>query len=188
VSDWLLGTVFFVTVLNPAVLVLLMMRGGEERFGLRAVARQLPGLGASLVVLLVMALLAEDILDLLDLSLSTFQIAAGTLIVFGALQAFLAVGVEPEVVSPGWASVRMLVWMVSPAPLALAISLGASDGFGIAAGAIVAGVAVTLLLAVFWLLWRRDGERAILGWLRRLIAAAAVIAAIDLIRQGVENV
>ncbi len=187
VNDLLLTALFFLAVFNPAVFVLLLGGLAESQNARDSLLKILPGFGLSLVILTLAALLSDDILDFLDLSLSTFQIATGTLVIFGALQAFLGVGLGRTGLSTIWANVAMLLWLVSPSPLTLAISVSSGDGIGFAVGAFVSAAVAGLLLAVIWFGWR-SGETLILGWIQRIFAAASAIAAVDLIRQGVESV
>lgn len=187
-TGWLLAALFFLAVFNPAAVALLLARADGRPSTRDALLGRLPAVAASIVVLALLALGADGLLDALELSLSTFQIAAGVLIVFGALQAFLALGLAPEDVSVGWANVRLLVWLLSPTPLALAVAVGADEGFLFAATALLIGALAAFALAAVWLLWRGLEGRVLLSWLRCLIAAGAVLAAVNLIRQGVENV
>ncbi len=187
-SDWLLSSLFFLLVFNPAVLVRLLPAGGAHMVDRVTLRRWIPGFLVSLLLLAIAALLSGSILDLLDLSHSTFQIATGMLVICGALQAFLAIGVRVDNESESWANVGLLVWLLSPAPLALAVSTGEGDGAGIAVSALLFASVLSVALALSWRQWRGSEDTAILGWLRRLFAAAAVVGAIDLVRQGVENV
>ncbi|HLT21066.1 MAG TPA: MarC family protein [Thermomicrobiales bacterium] len=186
--DWLLAALFFLAVFNPAAIALLLARADGRPSSRDDVMRLLPAVVAAVVILALLALVSENVLDTLDLSLSTFQIAAGVVIIIGALQASLALGLSPEDLSTGWANVRLLIWMISPASLMLALAFGADEGFGVAVASLVAGAVIALALAAAWVGWRGLANRFLLDWLRRMIAAGAVVAAIDLVRQGVENV
>lgn len=115
------------------------------------------------VALLTAALVARPVLDALDLSQEGFWIAAGIVLLVPAL-ARLASGTTRDV--------------AGPASVLVAMALATRDGrLPTAVAAVVAGAAV--LLAV----WRPPGRWAPIA--ERVIGAAMVVVAFDLVRDGV---
>ncbi|HEX6313000.1 MAG TPA: hypothetical protein VF152_15405 [Acidimicrobiia bacterium] len=128
-------------------------------------------IGAGLVVALVtgaaivVALLATPLLDALDVSPASARVAAGAVV--GAAAVTALVRVQPALdglAAAGW--------------LALALAAGADDGIARTA---LAALVATLLAVVVPLSWRRP-------WLVRVLAAIAVLVAVDLIVDGVLGV
>ena len=118
------------------------------------------------LALLTSALVARPVLDALDLSREGFWIAAGIVLLVPALGR-LASGTTRDV--------------AGPASVLVAMALATRDGrVPTVVGAVVAGVAV--LLAV----WRPPGRWAPIA--ERVIGAAMVVVAFDLVRDGVRAV
>jgi small neutral amino acid transporter SnatA (MarC family) len=191
VTGWLLLLAVFVVVLNPGAVAQIVSSGTPASSPGNLAGKLAPGFGIALSVLALAALLSESILDLLDLSLSTFQIAAGVLVVFGALLAFVGPGPRPEDRDQRerlWLNIALLVWLVSPPPVALAIAVGVDEGP--VPTILAAGIALAVAVgpAVLRARWTAERSRLVVVWTTRLLAGVAAVAAIDLIRRGVENV
>lgn len=116
---------------------------------------------AGAVVLTVAALVADPVLDTLDLSMEAFWIAAGVVVLVPALGRVF--GGETRDVA-------------GPAPPLVAIALATRDGLGITL------VAVGVVLVVAWLVQSRGRTRPLV---ERVMGALMVVIAFDLIRDGV---
>jgi small neutral amino acid transporter SnatA (MarC family) len=181
----------FIVVLNPGATARIISAGAPALSAARLATRILPGLAIAFAVFAVAAMLSDRILDWLDLSLSTFQIATGVLLVFGALQAFVGPAAwlrEAERDQRLWLNAALLVWLLSPPPLALAIASGVSEGK--LETVLAGGIALTAAAGVglVWAAYQNDRWKLVLTWGTLLLAGFTVLAAIALIRRGVENV
>ncbi len=143
--------------------------------------------GAALAGLVAAISVGESVLDALDISDATFRIAAGAIVVFGALQAFLGIGLRHELASRAWLIVASLVWLLAPPGVVVAVAIALDDGVGTAVGVALVAVAVALTGAAWTVLMGERYELAV-GLLRRTIAAGAVFGGVDLIRQGVLSI
>lgn len=183
----------FLAILNPVaglVLYETMARYSERRSPERDAAIAVL---VSLALLMLAAVFGESLIDWLEITPPTFQIATGVLLVVSVLMVF-APARQPadsgNATDEGgiWPVVRMILWLASPAALAAALSYRIEFGLGAAlTGIVLATVVSGALLA---------GGREILNrvpvsivtWLGRFIGAIVVVLAVDLIRRGVENV
>ena len=116
---------------------------------------------AGAVVLAVAAAVADPVLDVLDLSIEAFWIAAGVVLLVPAIGRVFG-GPTHDVAGPA-------------APL-VAMALATRDGTGITL------VAVGVVLAVAWLVLATGVRRQVV---ERIMGAAMVVVAFDLIRDGV---
>ena len=182
-----IATLFF--VLNPAAVAVIWLgyrHNGASRE--RGLAQLLPVVAAAVAALALAVLVGAPLLDALDVSDATFRIAAGTLVVFGALQAFLGFGLRHALATRMWLVVAALVWLAAPPAAAAAVAIRLDDG--VAAGLMwaAAGVVVATGLGFLWTRYAGDGYPLVLGVIRRVLAAGAVFGGVDLIRQGVLSI
>jgi small neutral amino acid transporter SnatA (MarC family) len=123
--------------------------------------RRRDGWLAAAVILAAATVGADTVLDVLDLSPEGFWIAAGVLLLVPAFP-MLRSGDHREV--------------VGPAPVAAAMALATRDGLA----ETLLGVALVAALALAAGRWERPSP-----WIARAFAAAMVVLAFDLIRDGV---
>lgn len=171
-------------LLNPAAIAMLWL-GYERGVSPRTLAI---GAVAGAFVLGLAVILGRPLLDGLDISAPTFRIASGVLVVFGAFQAFLGLGLRNRLPSENWAILALAMWIASPPVLAAGIAVRIDEG--LVTGLLVAVLAVLVAagLSGVWL-WRyADRHGVVLGWARRVFAAVAAVGGIDLIRQGVLSI
>lgn len=149
------------------------------------------GVGTLVVggILLLCAALGQPILDLLGVSLPTFQVATGFLLILGTLPAFVpsSEGWDRSNGHLIWPVVRLVIALGSPAAVAAAIMYSADYG----AGATVIGVLIAIVVSgavVAGGRAMRTLPEAILVWIGRAFAAALVVVAVGFIREGVERV
>ena len=156
-------------------------------------AQLLVGAWAAAAALLVLAaLLHEALFDLLEVSPPSFDVAAGIVMLVGAVRP-LARGRAIEettasIIDGSWrAALAPLAvpLLATPAALAAAVSYGERSGEGatIAVALTIAGLAALLMAAVPLL--RRQAGRAAFEALARLSGALLVVSAIGLIVDGV---
>lgn len=112
------------------------------------------------------AVIAEPVLDLLDLSPEGFWIAAGIVLLVPAFARLVRGGATRDVAGPGAALV--------------AIALATRDGVGTTLVAV--GVATAVTLAALRLV---DSDARWVGIAERVIGALMVVVAFDLVRDGV---
>ncbi|MEZ4572807.1 MAG: hypothetical protein R2849_21310, partial [Thermomicrobiales bacterium] len=175
-------------LMNPAVVALIWLGYRKERPD-RTESRTLGVVAViAAAILSVMVLIGESLLDALDLSDETFLIAAGVLVIFAAFQAFLRIGQGYALEERTWLVVAVVLWLTSPAALAVAVAIRLEDGTGTAIVAGVLAVVVALSLGYLWVLLFGDRQSLVLGWIRRVLAALTVIGGVDLIRQGVLSI
>ena len=117
-------------------------------------------------VLALAALLADLVLDILDLSPEGFWIAAGIVLLVPAFARLVGGGATRDVAGPG--------------VLLVAIALATRDGVGTTLVAV--GVAAAATLAAMWLV---DRHARWISIAERVIGALMVVVAFDLIRDGV---
>ncbi len=144
--------------------------------------------GIALAVLVVVAALAGDALDAIDISPETFRIAAGIVMLTAAVYAVARAAVARADFEPG---LRAAVFplaiplLVSPASVIAAASYGADQGVGVvgAAAAVALGLAAVL---VGWL--RLDRAPALVDAAARLTGALLAVLAVGLIVDGVRAI
>ncbi|CAN5735694.1 hypothetical protein BH23CHL2_BH23CHL2_16010 [soil metagenome] len=175
-------------LLNPAVVAAIWAGGDEESRRDASVQTMLIATLAGLVGLAAAVIAGRALLDGLDISDPTFRIAAGVLVIFGAFQAFLGIGLRHPQATASWTAVAHILWLVSPSALAATIAIRINDGVSV--GLVVAALAVLAATVPGYLWLRHAGSRydVLLGWMRRVFAAAAAVGGVDLIRQGVLSI
>ncbi len=182
-SSWLWAAVLLLA-LNPARAVFAVPRAGRSR---RAVA-QLAAAGgiAGALAVCAAALLGDPLLEALDVSESSFRIAAGVVAaVAGAFDLFRRPpGQEPALDGWGAALVPVAVPVVArPALLVLALGAGADSGVLVCLGAMAVGIAVLTGLAAGV---PPDGPRGrVLRWAARLLAVGLVALGVLLALDGI---
>ena len=190
----LLLAVFWAAINPPATLASLPEAFRAIERGRRG-ALVLGGWVGAVVLLALAALLHGPFLDLLDVSASSFGIAAGIVMLAGAWRPLLrGRAVEESTASlldasPRGAIVPLAVPLIaSPAALAAAIAYGERAGAGptIAVVVAVSGVAVLAMLVGPLLRWRH--RQPIDETLARITGALLVVVAIGLIVDGVLSV
>jgi small neutral amino acid transporter SnatA (MarC family) len=180
----------FLVILNPlgALLVwntlMTPERSAESRF-----LALLPG-GIALTGLAVAVALGDELLDVLDLSASSLQVAAGLLLVLGTLHLFLqADPFRPPVAGGLYLSIiRMALWLATPAALAAAAFYGADRGVSDALAGIIPAVAIATLALVMATDIESRVDRIWLRELGRVTGAGILVIAVDLIIDGVTSV
>ena len=180
---WLLALVATLNALYAAVGTP-RRESGRERAALGA----LGGLVGSVIVLVV-ALLGDPLLDLLDVSVPAARIAVGAVAAVAALFRMVARPPSPEPALTGWRAAIIPVGIplvASPAAVLLAIGAAADGALGV--------LAITLLItigALAGLVAVLPGEgagRVAVMWAARLVSAAAAVACVLLVIDGVLDV
>lgn len=183
----------FLAILNPVsglVLYETMARYTDRRSPERDAA--IAAL-VSLALLILAAVFGESLIDWLEITPPTFQIATGVLLVVSVLMVF-APARQPadsgNVTDEGgiWPVVRMILWLASPAALAAALSYRIEFGLGSTLTGIVLAMAVTAAVLARGRDILNRVPVSIMTWLGRFIGAIVIVLAVDLIRRGVENV
>jgi small neutral amino acid transporter SnatA (MarC family) len=182
-SAWL-WLVALVAAANSGRVALGVPRGDRSRRDIAAVAA-IGGLAGGLVVYLV-SLASGPLLDAVDVSVPAFRIAAGAVGAIAGAVAFVRPAPCPEPALPGRgaALVPIAVPLVAgPALVFLALSAHADRGAGVVALALAMAVAVLAIVA------GRVGVDGVSGrtlrWATRGTAAAAVVAAVLLVIDGI---
>ena len=190
----LLLAVFWAAVNPPASMASLPEAFPAIERG-RRVRLVLAGWGSAAVLLALAALLHGPFLDLLDVSASSFYIAAGIVMLAGAARPLLRGHAVEEATaslldaSPRAAVVPLAVpLLASPAALAAAIAYGerAGEAPTIVVAVAVSGVAVLAMVVGPLLRWRH--RQPLDDALARITGALLVVVAIGLIVDGVLSV
>lgn len=186
-SDFLRLVLILIAAVNPAAFVL----GGREAFGgdgaarLRAVAAAVLAFG----VLGLAAVLADEILDFLEVAPETFRVAAGVVFLASSAATLLRPGEPGELPGGHLAIVYPLAWplLTTPAAVAAAISLAADEGRGETVGAVALALAVCAAVAAGL---PRAGSTAPGPWRggARFLASVLVAFGAGLIMSGVRDV
>lgn len=192
-TDVLALALIFLAILNPVSGLLLsevMARYTSQSSPGRDTA--LAGL-ISLALLVIAAVFGESLIDWLEITPPTFQIATGVLLVVGVLMVFAPMRPHDNPGSAGdeggiWPIVRMILWLASPAALAAALSYRIEFGLGSTLTGIVLAMAVSAAILARGRDILNRVPVSIMTWLGRFIGAVVVVIAVDLIRRGVENV
>jgi small neutral amino acid transporter SnatA (MarC family) len=182
-SAWL-WLVALVAALDPGRVALGLPRRERSRREIALVAA-IGGLAGGLVVYL-MSFASGPLLDAIDVSAPAFRIAAGAVAAIAGAIALVRPVPSPEPALPGRraALVPVAVPLVAgPALVFLALSAHADRGAGVVALALAIAVAVLAIVAAQV---RVDGVSGrTLRWATRVTAAAAVVAAVLLVVDGV---
>lgn len=131
---------------------------------------------------------AVPLLDWLQISPETFEIAAGIVVAVAGLWVIVVAEPRQEPGPEGWAG---SVWpvafptMLRPEVVTLAIATGSINGTAGTVGWAAAGIAVAVVLSMLPL---NNVRRGALGWLSRIMGAAAVVVGIWLLIDGVRSV
>lgn len=177
----ILALIGFLATVNPAAAALALVRDRRtDRPG-----SVITGVVLAIVVLLVLAIAAEPLLDLLDISLGTYRLGAGVVIAVAGLR-WLVVGAPPACEEPdedrrlaGFVAFPVLL---TPGAVVLAVSVGAEPGWVEAA----VGIVVAVVLGGLGLYLRRSLPHLLMIGLVRMLGAAAtvlgVVVAVDGIR------
>ena len=132
------------------------------------------------------ALLGDPLLDALDVSESSFRIAAGIVAALaGAIDVFRRPpSPEPALEGRRAALVPVAVPLVArPALIVLALGAGADSGVLVAVGAMALGVGLLTAAAAAWPI---DGPRGrVLRWASRLLALGLVALGVLLALDGI---
>jgi small neutral amino acid transporter SnatA (MarC family) len=159
---------------NPAAVAVAIPRAELARTSTR-IAFVVTALAAA-----ALAWCSEPVLDWLDVSPPTFQVAAGAVLAIAAGR-WVAVGARPR------ASVdrlAVLTALVSPQLVAVAITAGTEVG----TAATTAAAAVALAASWAGVRWQRRGSAATWSWAARLVGLAGVAIALALVVDGVKTV
>ena len=174
---------FFLAAVNPPYLLGALPRG--ERRSLRAAAAAV----ASVIGLVAVAALAGwsgPILDALDVSPSTFRIAAGVVALGGGLVRFLDPSADPLGSDGGWRlGVIPLAFplLLAPDVVLLAVTLGADHGVAATVGSALVALAVFVAASLV-----APGRRSVVVvGASRLLAALLVVAGVVLAVDGIQD-
>lgn len=185
-SPWLwLGVL--IVALNPFRASLGLPRSGRTRGEIARVAGLGGALGAAVVLLAAAA--SSWLLDVLDVSDSSFRIAAGALgVIAGAVDLFRPAP-APEPALPGRRAALVPVavpLVIRPALLVLAMSAAVDRGTWLAIAALVIAVGGLVLLG--WSTAPEGVTGPVLRWASRLAAAGLVAGSVLLVVNGVVDV
>ena len=174
--------VFLLAAFNPARLAAALPASGRRTAAAVAAAF---GLGAVIVA----AALSEPLLDAIDVSASTFRIAAGVVVAMGGLVRLADALPRPEPGIGGWrAGIVPLAFplLLAPDLVLLAISLGADEG--VAPVAVGGAIGAAAVVAAAWVP-RPLGPRARFAGAgaARMLAAVLVVAGVALAVDGVQD-
>ena len=174
----------FVVAVNPA-----RLHGALPRREDRRVRVLVVGIGAllALAVYAALAVVAESLLDGLDIDDASMRIAAGLVLLVAGGRDLIALPPAAEPALPGWraALVPVLIPLLLRPELAVfSISAGADQGVVVTSAA--AAFALALVVVSAWL----PSDLApvptrLRAWLARLTAVALVVVAIDVAIEGV---
>jgi small neutral amino acid transporter SnatA (MarC family) len=182
-SGWLWAAVLLLA-LNPARAAFAVPRAGRSRQAVAELAAA-GGLAGALAVCAA-ALLGEPLLELLDVSESSFRIAAGVVAALAGIFDLFRRPPSPEPALDGRraALVPVAVPAVArPALLVLALGAGADSGVLVSVGAMAIGVAALTALAAGV---PPGGPRGrVLRWAARLLAVGLVVLGVLLALDGV---
>jgi small neutral amino acid transporter SnatA (MarC family) len=153
------------------------------------------GVALGAIGLVVAALLGDDIIDVLDISLSSFQVGTALLLILGVLRVFVTRNpwAAPEYSGsfrPGIAALRLALWIATPASLAAAAFYAADRGEGEAVAPLLLALMITAAaIAVgYGVKGDRDTPSLVLREAGRLIAIVLVVLAVDLLFDGITRV
>jgi small neutral amino acid transporter SnatA (MarC family) len=164
----------FLVAVNPAAVATTVPRSALLR------APTLTASAATAVAVAVLAGCSGPLLDWLDVSAPTFEVAAGVVLGLAAIR-WVVVGAKP--VAPG-EEVPILTILLSPQLVAVAITAGTEVGARVASLAAV----VALLTAGVAVLAQERVTMAVWSWAARLVGMAGVAVALALVVDGVKTV
>lgn len=183
----------FLVILNPPGLLLTWRSLSAELDAARRWVSAIGGFSLATVGLLAAATFGDDVIDALDVSLSSFQVGTGLLLILGVIRVFV---MRDPWVAPRYeggyseavAGLRLALWMATPATLVAAAFYGADRGaldtivpllvaIAVCGAAIAAAHQVT---SDAWLLGLREAGRG--------LAIVLIVIAVDLIFDGIRRV
>jgi small neutral amino acid transporter SnatA (MarC family) len=185
-SGWL-WALALILALNPARAALGIPRpevSPPTAIGLAAVGGAIGGL-----TVCVLAVVADPLLEALDVSEPSFRVAAGIVAFIAGAADMFSRPPPPEPALPGWRAALSPVaipLVTRPALVVLALGAGADRGLLVALGAMGVGIAVLVALTAWWPA-EGPGGRA-LRWAGRLLAAGLVACGVVLTIDGVLSV
>jgi small neutral amino acid transporter SnatA (MarC family) len=182
-SAWLWAAVL-ILALNPPRAAFAVPREGRSR---RDVVR-LAGAGGAIggLVVLVAALAADPLLDLLDVSEPSFRLAAGIVAAVAGAADLFRRPPPPKPALPGWRAALVPVAIpavLRPALLVLALGAGADERVLASVCAMLLGIALLTVLAAAWYTEGAPGRA--LTWASRLLAAGLVACGVILAIDGI---
>jgi multiple antibiotic resistance protein len=191
-DEFLRATVSLFAVIDPLGSILVF--DAATRKASQGERRQAALLTVSVAffLLTLFTLAGNEVLEFLDISAASFQIAAGVLLVFPALRLVergdpLATPAEGVEVSPLQAAIVPLAIPLLAGPAALATATAYATRYGtaetIAAVATVLGITLVLFLAGAWILEQLG--QGVLRAVARMIGVLLMAIAVDLIATGV---
>jgi small neutral amino acid transporter SnatA (MarC family) len=193
VTDAVALTLIFVAILNPISGLILWNSMGRYAPQATSARDVVAAALVSFALLAIAALLGESLLEALDITPPSFQIATGVLLVLSVLMVFAPARdhADVETVETGgrfWPAIRMILWLASPAALAAAIGYRIEFGLDSTLIGIAAALAVSAAVLIRGRAILARTQMSLVVWIGRFIGAVVVVLAIDLIRRGVENV
>ncbi|MFQ5517983.1 MAG: hypothetical protein ACE5E8_10475 [Acidimicrobiia bacterium] len=179
------AVVAFVVTLNPTR-TRLGLSDVDDRGGL--LRYLIAGTAAGAVVLGLVAAASGAVLRNLEVSPETFRIAAGFVLVLGAVRMTLHPVPHDEPVASGW---RAMAWpiafprFITPEMVMLSLTAGASDGAGSAAAGLGAAAVVSVGLGAY-----RPGPlgRRVLVALGLVVSALVMLVGVWLALRGIREV
>lgn len=148
----------------------------------------LAGAALPLVVAVILAAAADDILDWLNVSPESLRITAGTVLAVSAARTLVwpRAKAEPEL-GGAWVVLVPITFplLLTPELAILALTVGADHGVGRVVLAVAIGLAVAVLVD---LVPRRPVTETLMAWAARVAASALAIVAIALVIDGIRDI
>jgi small neutral amino acid transporter SnatA (MarC family) len=184
---WLWALVLLLA-LNPVRAAFGIPRGPVEARSSAVTLAPLGGAGGALVVLAISAV-APALLDSLDVSDSSFRVAAGAIAVGVGMADLLRRPPRPEPALPGRlaALVPVAVPLVAR-PALIVIALGAGADRGVLPSVVAMTMGVAVLAAVVATEPAGGGRKRSLRWIVRLLAGALIAGGVALTLSGILDV
>lgn len=178
----ILALIGFLATVNPAAAASHLERDRRGNRPLPVAAGALLAAAALVVV----AAVADGVLDALDTNLGTYRLGAGVVVTASGLWWLLA-GTPPATSEPvtdrGLASYVAFPALLTPAAAALAVSIGAEESLG----AVAVGAAAACALGGLALYLRRSIPAGVAGAAVRILGAVAVIVGIVVAVDGIRT-
>lgn len=178
----LTAIVAFLLTSNPAAATISLAHDRRTNRPLPVAA----GAAAAVLALILVAVLADSILDVLDVNLGTFRVGAGVVVVVNGLR-WLATGAAKDAIEPETdlrlAGFVAFPTLLTPAAAVLAVAVGADDGVGTVAVASLVAIAV----GAAGVYLRRSVPRALATAGVRLVGAGTVIVGAGLLVDGLKT-
>ena len=164
----------FLVAVNPAAIAATVPRAAMARTTTRVAFM------ATAVTVAVLAGGRDRLLDWLDVSAPTFQVAAGVVLGLAAVR-WILMGARPIAAGE---DVPVFTLLISPQLVAVAITAGVEVG----AGPAFAATVVALLVSGIAVWWQGRVGAAVWSWAARLVGVAGVAVALALVVDGVKTV